>query len=92
MPRGSPDAHDLIGEKIAEIGPDGSIVFDAARIAPLLGLSPSRMMAELQRGSLYQVSETGTGADAGRTRVTFRYRARQIALIIDGAGRTIGLD
>lgn len=59
---------------------------DAAAIAPQLGLTPERFMEELRRGLVFQVTETGIGEDAGRIRLTFRYRAREFSMILDAAG------
>jgi hypothetical protein len=54
---------------------DGFIV-EAALVAGKLGLSPDAFWREIKRGIVYGVVERGEGDDAGRTRLTFRYRAR----------------
>lgn len=59
------------------------IMIDAATIAPRLGLTPECFMEELRRGLVFQVTETGVGEDAGRIRLTFRYRAREFSMILD---------
>jgi uncharacterized protein DUF6306/uncharacterized protein DUF6522 len=48
----------------------------AELIAQKLGLTPEAFWRELQRGIVYSVVERGEGDDSGRTRLTFRYRAR----------------
>lgn len=62
---------------------------DAATLAPALGLSPGALMAQLQAGLVYHVTERGTGEDAGRMRLTFRYRHREVRVIVDRAGHVI---
>jgi predicted ArsR family transcriptional regulator len=54
---------------------DGFVV-EAELVAEKLGLSPHTFWQEMNRGSVYGVVERGEGDDAGRTRLTFRYRAR----------------
>lgn len=68
---------------------DGEITFDAGLVAARLGLTPDMFMAELARGIVYRQVEQGTGEDAGRTRVTFRYRATVWRCIVDADGRLI---
>ena len=68
---------------------DGEITFDARLVAARLGLTPEMFMAELARGIVYRQVEQGTGEDAGRTRVTFRYRAAVWRCVIDADGRLI---
>jgi hypothetical protein len=80
---------ELIGRKIAELDEDGVFVFDAAVVGPLLGLAPDVFMEELRKGIVYQRHERGTGEDSGRSRVTFRYRARQVVIILDAFGRAL---
>jgi hypothetical protein len=41
-----------------------------------LGLSPDAFWREMKRGVVYGVVERGDGDDAGRVRLTFRYRSR----------------
>jgi Family of unknown function (DUF6522) len=47
--------------------PGEEAIIEAAHLAAKLGLSVDRLRAEMQRG---------VGEDAGRLRLTFRYRAR----------------
>lgn len=76
----------LVGTQVARRDNTGSLVFDATCVAPLLGLNPEAFMEELKRGMVYQVHELGMEEDRGRTRVTFRYRARQSVLVVDALG------
>lgn len=80
---------ELVGRRVAERDEDGRLVFDAALVAPLLGLAPGAFMDELRRGMIYQVHERGMGEDSGRTRVTFRHRARHFVVILDALGRAL---
>ncbi len=81
----------LVGRTVAEIDAAGDLAFDAAIVGPLLGLAPGAFMEELRKGFVYQTHERGTGDDSGRTRVTFRYRARQSVFVLDAAGRVLSV-
>jgi signal transduction histidine kinase len=64
------------------IGTHGDeVTVEASYLAARLGLSVDRLRAEMRRGIIYSVVERGMGEDAGRLRLTFRYRklAAQIA-------------
>jgi predicted ArsR family transcriptional regulator len=61
---------------------DGFIV-GAEMAAEKLGLSPDAFWRELKRGIVYGVVERGEGDDAGRTRLTFRYRARSWSVTLE---------
>lgn len=70
--------------------PDGDgYVVDATALAPRLGLTPAALQREMRKGLVMNSVERGEGADAGRTRVTFRYRARAWALCIEPDGRVV---
>ncbi len=58
---------------------------DAREIAPLLGLTPERLMAELRAGQIYHSAEEPAEAD-GFLRITFRYRTRVARLIVERDG------
>ena len=79
----------IIGSKVAEVDAAGDLVFDAEAVAPLLGLTPKTFMEDLRRGILYQMYERGTDEDRGKSRVTFRHRARQAILTMDDHGRVL---
>ena len=55
---------------------DGQITIDAELLAPRLGLSIADLKANMAKGLVTGIAETGADEDAGRTRLTFRYRAR----------------
>lgn len=59
----------------------------AEMVAPQLGLAPAAFWRKMQRGTVYGVVERGEGEDAGRTRLTFRYRARTWSIILEEALR-----
>jgi hypothetical protein len=70
----------------ATFGNDNDCMVDAETLASALGLSPATLMAELQAGLVYQVAERGIDEDCGRMRLTFRYRQREVRVIVDRAG------
>lgn len=76
--------------RFATFQEDGTCMVDAAILGPALGLSPAALMVELRAGLVYQVAERGIGADAGRMRLTFRYRHRELCVIVDRAGQIVG--
>ena len=49
---------------------DGEITIDAELFAPKLGLSAEALKAEMRKGNVSSVAETGINEDAGRARVT----------------------
>ena len=61
-------------------------IIEAAHLAAKLGLSVDRLRAEMQRGIVYAVVERGVGEDAGRLRLTFRYRARSWTVMVQADG------
>ena len=65
---------------------DGEITIDAELLAPKLGLSASALQAEMRKGNVSSVAETGIDEDAGRTRVTFRYRTRSWTVVVYSDG------
>lgn len=65
---------------------EDGLEIDATEIAPLLGLTPERLMAELRAGEVHHSAEELDRDDDGRIRVTFRYRARMARLIVDPDG------
>jgi hypothetical protein len=67
---------------------DGFVV-DAELVAGKLGLSPDTFWQEMKRGIVYSVVERGEGEDAGRVRLTVRYRARSWSITLD-SGTAIG--
>ena len=65
---------------------DGEITIDADLLAPKLGLSAEALKAEMRKGNVSSVAETGINEDAARTRVTFRYRTRTWTVVVDPDG------
>jgi len=65
---------------------DSEITIDAERLAPKLGLSAEALKAGMRKGIVSSVAETGLNEDAGRTRVTFRYRTRAWTVVVDPDG------
>jgi hypothetical protein len=65
---------------------DGKITIDAELLAPKLGLSAKALKIEMSKGIVYSVAEAGVDEDAGRTRLTFRYRSLVWAVVIDSDG------
>jgi hypothetical protein len=61
---------------------DGFVV-DAKLVAGKLGLSADAFWQEMKRGVVYGVVERGEGEDAGRMRLTIRYRAQSWSMILE---------
>jgi hypothetical protein len=59
---------------------------EAGFLAAKLGLSVDRLRAEMRRGVVYGVAERGVGEDAGRLRLTVRYRARSWTVVVEADG------
>jgi hypothetical protein len=68
---------------------EGEITIDAELLAPRLGLSAASLKAEMRKGIVYSVAETGINEDAGRTRLTFRYRSRAWTVVVDPEGNLV---
>jgi hypothetical protein len=66
---------------------DGAIVLATEAVAPRLGLKPEALQAEMLRGQVFCLVETGVDEDEGRTRVTVRYHARSWTLVIEPDGK-----
>ncbi|MFT5487634.1 MAG: hypothetical protein ACI9JL_004249 [Paracoccaceae bacterium] len=65
---------------------NGDITIDAEALAPKLGLTAGALKENMANGLVTSVAETGTNDDAGRTRLTFRFRARVWRVVIDADG------
>jgi Family of unknown function (DUF6522) len=59
---------------------------EAGLLAAKLGLPVDRLRAEMRRGIVYGTVERGIGEDAGRRRLTFRYRARSWTVVVEADG------
>ncbi len=65
---------------------NGEITVDAELLAPKLGLSAAALKTEMRNGTVSSVAEAGIDDDAGRTRVTFKYRTRTWTAVVDADG------
>jgi hypothetical protein len=63
-----------------------NVTVEASYLAARLGLSVDQLRAEMRRGIIYSVVERGMGEDAGRLRLTFRYRARTWTAVVQRDG------
>ena len=68
---------------------DGEIMIDATLLATKLGLPPKVLMAEMRKGLVTSVAENGVDEDDGRTRLTFRYRARIWRVVVEPDGSLV---
>ncbi len=68
---------------------DGTITIDAELLASKLGLSAALLKAEMRRGMISGVAETGINEDVGRTRLTFRYHSRAWTGVVDPDGNLV---
>ena len=62
------------------------VTVEASYLAARFDLSVDRLRAEMRRGIIYSVVERGMGEDAGRLRLTFRYRARAWTVVVQRDG------
>ena len=65
---------------------DGQITVDPDYLAPRLGLTPEALRDGLHTGDVVGVTETGEGADAGKTRIVLRSANRAWAAEVDASG------
>ena len=68
---------------------DGEITIDAELLASKLGLSAASLKAQMRKGIVSSVVETGLNEDVGRTRLTFRYRSRAWTVVVDPDGTVV---
>jgi hypothetical protein len=66
------------------------VTVEATYLAARLGLPVDRLRTEMRRGIIYSVVERGVGEDAGRLRLTFRYRARAWTVVVQRDGTLSG--
>ena len=62
------------------------VTAEASYLAARLGLPVDRLRAEMRRGVIHSVVERGVGEDAGRLRLTFRYRSRAWTVVVQRDG------
>jgi len=70
---------------------DGRPVLDAAALAGLFDLTEARLRSEMAAGRITSLVERGEGADAGRWRLTLRWRGQLRCLEVgpDGLARPV---
>ena len=69
---------------------DGAVSIDAAVIAAGLGIDPALVQWHMRNGRITSLCERGTDEDAGRHRLTFRFRDRSFRVTADDTGKIIG--
>ncbi|MFT5359426.1 MAG: hypothetical protein ACI9KE_006669 [Polyangiales bacterium] len=62
---------------------NGEITIDAELLAAKLGLSAALLKAEMRKGIVSGVAETGINEDVGCTGLTFRYHWRAWTVVVD---------
>ena len=65
------------------------IVIDANLLASHLCLSEQKLKSEMRSGFVYGVVEKGVDEHEGRTRLTFRYRARSWTVVVKSDGSVV---
>jgi hypothetical protein len=70
---------------VIEVHGDDATV-EAAYLAARRGLPLDRLRTEMRRGIIYSVVERGMDEDAGRLRLTFRYRTRAWTVVVQRDG------
>ena len=68
---------------------DGNITIDAEALAPKLGLSVDALKEKMANGLVTGIAETGVDKDAGRARLTFRYRGRVWRIVVKPDGTLV---
>lgn len=68
----------------------GDFEIDGAVVARGMKLPVARFLAEMRRGNVHGLVEKGEGDDEGRYRLSFRYRGRQLQMIVGDDGGVIG--
>ena len=68
---------------------DREITIAAHLLAQKLRLSVEALKAEMRRGYIYILGEQGIAEDAGRTRLTFRYRTRSWTVVVEPDGTLV---
>jgi len=68
---------------------DGDVTIDAEMVALKLFLSVESLKAEMAKGLVTSVAETGVDEDEGRTRLTFRYRSHTWVVVVEPDGSLV---
>jgi hypothetical protein len=69
--------------------PEGGFLVQAEDLGPLLGVEPRLVPGLMRAGQITRRSETGEGEDFGRFRLTFRYGAVTVRLVITTDGEVV---
>jgi hypothetical protein len=69
--------------------PEGGFTIDAEDLGPLLGVDPPLVAGLMRTGQITSRSETGAGEDLGRFRLTFRYGAITVRLVVTVEGEVV---
>ncbi|MCB8836330.1 DUF6522 family protein [Aurantimonas sp. VKM B-3413] len=77
---------DTAGEDAAPAA-DHDLEVDGVQVAEAFGVPAAFFLAEMRRGNVHGKVERGIGADAGRHRLSFRYRGRTLTFIRHPDGR-----
>ena len=67
----------------------GQITIDAEVLAPKLGLSIEALKENMANGLVTIIVEADVNEEAGRTRLTFRYRAQVWRVVVEVDGRLV---
>jgi len=66
---------------------EDGFVAEAELVAKKLGLSPDTFWRGMKQGAISGVVERGEGDDAGRTRLTFRYRSKSWSVVLENVAQ-----
>ena len=82
--------HGVEGETMNDVSrTESGFVVDARVIAQAFGLTSEQVREEMRSGRISSRSETGTGADEGRWRMTFYRDDRAFRLVVDAEGEVL---
>jgi hypothetical protein len=68
---------------------EGRFEVEAALLAEAFGLDPATVRERMTAGEITSRFETGSGADEGRFRLSFRHAGRVLRLTVDGTGQIL---
>ena len=80
------------GSSLAVIESDGTITLPMEVVAQGLQVPVDALLPGMRSGIVYQTTEMGIGDDAGRFRITFRFRSRQCRILVEETGRILPAD
>lgn len=80
----------MTAARIARLEPQGDgFAIAAEDLARVFGLAAAEVQGLMRRGEIVTRFERGEGADAGRSRVTFRFGKKRLRLTVDAAGAVL---